>query len=265
VRRLCVILFLAFGCRLLADEVIPPPPAAYFNDYAGVASAGTAAQLNQTLENFERQSSDQIVVAIFPKMQSDSSIDDYTVRVARSWQVGQKGKNNGAVLFVFVQDHKMFLEVGYGLEGVLPDALCKRIIDEEIRPRFRAGDFDGGLTAGVQAILAAVKGEYQGNGTTVAEGISDNGSGGSGNWLILVFCLLLVVILIRSFVQNMTSTQYSGRGMTQAFLSGWLGGAWSGGNWGGGGFSGGGGFGGGGGGFSGGGGSFGGGGAGGSW
>ena len=74
-----------------------------------VVSAGTAAQLNQTLENFERQSSDQIVVAIFPKMQSDSSIDDYTVRVARSWQVGQKDKNNGAVLFVFVQDHKMFI------------------------------------------------------------------------------------------------------------------------------------------------------------
>ena len=83
-RRFCVILLLTFGFRLFADEVIPPPPAAYFNDYAGVVSAGTVAQLNQTLENFERQSSDQIVVAIFPKMQSDSSIDDYTVRVARS-------------------------------------------------------------------------------------------------------------------------------------------------------------------------------------
>ncbi|MGP8020817.1 MAG: TPM domain-containing protein, partial [Limisphaerales bacterium] len=103
-RRLCVILFLAFGFRLQADEAIPPPPSAYFNDYAGVVSAGTAAQLNQTLENFERQSSDQILVAIYPKMQSDSSIDDYTVRVAQSWRVGQKGKNNGAVLFVFVQD-----------------------------------------------------------------------------------------------------------------------------------------------------------------
>jgi len=136
--------------RLLADEVIPPPPAAYFNDYANVVSTGTAAQLDKTLEDFERQSSDQIVVAVFPKMQSDSSIEDYTVRVARSWQVGQKNKNNGAVLFVFVQDHKMFLQVGYGLEGVLPDALCKRIIDEQISPRFKAGDFDGGLTAGVQ-------------------------------------------------------------------------------------------------------------------
>jgi len=254
VRRLCAILVLLFGFRLLAAEVIPPPPAAYFNDYADVVSAGTAAQLNQTLENFERQSSDQIVVAVFPKMQSDSSIEDYTVRVARSWQVGQKNKNNGAVLFVFVQDHKMFLEVGYGLEGVLPDALCKRIIDGQITPRFKAGDFDGGLTAGVQAILAAAKGEYQGTGTTAAEHISHNESEGL---FILVFCFLFLVIFIRSFVQNVTSTQYSGRGRTQAFFGGWSGGGFSGG--GGGSFSGGGG------GFSGGGGSFGGGGAGGSW
>src|ERR1022692_4575934 len=157
------------GCRLFAQEVIPSAPAVYFNDYAHVVSTGTAAQLNQTLENFERQSSEQILVAIYPKMQSDSSIEDYTVRVARSWQAGQKSKNNGAVLFVFVQDHKLFLQVGYGLEGVLPDALCKRIISEQITPRFKAGDFDGGLTAGVQAILAAAKGEYQGTGTTVAE------------------------------------------------------------------------------------------------
>jgi uncharacterized protein len=249
VRRLCVILFLAFGFRLQADEVIPPPPSAYFNDYAGVVSAGTAAQLNQTLENFERQSSDQILVAIFPKMQSDSSIDDYTVRVARSWQVGQKGKNNGAVLFVFVRDHKMFLEVGYGLEGVLPDALCKRIIDEEITPRFRAGDFDGGLTAGVQAILAAVKGEYRGTGTTVAERQTTYAH---SDWAEIISFIIFILVAILFVWIRTTLFGYGG-----IFYSG---GGWSGGGW-----SGGGGFGGGGGGFSGGGGSFGGGGAGGSW
>jgi uncharacterized protein len=258
VRRLCAILVLLSGFRLFAQEVIPPAPAAYFNDYANAVSAATAAQLNQTLEDFERQSSEQIVVAVFPKMQSDSSVEDYTVRVARSWQAGQKDRNNGAVLFVFVQDHKMFLQVGYGLEGVLPDALCKRIIDEQISPRFKAGDFDGGLTAGVQAILAATKGEYKGTGTTVAEHISHND--GLGDLFILIFCFLLLVVLVRSFIQNMTSTQYTGRGMTRAFIGGWIGSGFSGGGGGGGG-----GFSGGGGGFSGGGGSFGGGGAGGGW
>jgi uncharacterized protein len=239
-------LVLVFGFRLLADEVIPSPPAAYFNDYANVVSAGTVAQLNQTLEDFERQSSDQIVVAVFPKMQSDSSIEDYTVRVARSWQVGQKNKNNGAVLFVFVQEHKIFLQVGYGLEGVLPDALCKRIIDEQITPRFKAGDFDGGLTAGVQAILAAIKGEYKGTGTTVAEHLRSLKEIAPKVFIVIIFVLIFVVFLRGGTL---------GRG-----YSCWtIGSGGSSGGWGGGGFSGGGG------GFSGGGGSFGGGGAGGSW
>jgi uncharacterized protein len=228
VRRCCAILVLAFGFRLLADEVIPPPPAAYFNDYAQVVSSGTAAQLNQTLEDFERQSSEQIVVAVFPKMQSDSSVEDYTVRVARSWQVGQKDKNNGAVLFVFVQDHKMFLQVGYGLEG----------------------DYDGGLTAGVQSILAATKGEYKGTGATVSDSRPTHGS--SSPFLGFGFIVLLVIIIFFArgsgmfFPWLLLSSSGSSRG-------------WGGGGFGGGGFSGGGG------GFSGGGGSFGGGGAGGGW
>lgn len=256
-KRCCAVLILVFCLRAFANEVIPPAPQQYFNDYAGVVSPATASQLNSTLENFERQSSDQILVAIFPKMQSDSSIEDYTVRVARAWQVGQKDKNNGAVLFIFVQDHKMFLEVGYGLEGVLPDALCKRIIDDEISPRFHSHDFDGGCTAGVRAILAAVKGEYKGNGMTVAQ------SRGQNNTLIYHdrshfnptgFIVLMIII---AFMVTRLRSRYGG-GMIFAN------GGWSSGGWGGGGFSGGGGgFSGGG--FSGGGGSFGGGGAGGSW
>lgn len=257
--RHCVaILILLAGFRLCADEVIPAAPAAYFNDYAQVASAGTAAQLNSTLENFERQTSEQILVAIFPKMQSDSDVADYTVRVARAWQVGQKDKNNGAVLFVFVQDHKLFVQVGYGLEGVLPDALCKRIIDEQITPRFKAGDFDGGLTAGVQSILAATKGEYQGTGATVADThyhtLHNNFAGALP---VVLFIIIFILIIVSNIARMGRGFIYTGTGLSSS-------------RWSGGGFSSGGGFGGfsgggGGGGFSGGGGSFGGGGAGGSW
>jgi uncharacterized protein len=247
VRRFCTILVLLWGFRLLADEVIPPTPTAYFNDYANAVSGGTAARLNFVLEDYERQTSEQIVVAIFPKMQSDSSIEDYTVRVAKAWQVGQKDKKNGAVLFVFVQDHKMFLQTGYGLEGALPDALCKRIIDQEIAPRFKAGDFDGGLTAGVTAIIQATKGEYKGNGTTVGDSHSHQNGGGIAPIIIIIF-IVFIIISIRS--RNYGGLIYTGAGMA--------GNRWGGG--GGGGFSGGGG-----GGFSSGGGSFGGGGAGGSW
>jgi uncharacterized protein len=245
VRRFFCILVLLAGCRLFAQEVIPPAPAAYFNDYANVVSSGTASQLNQILENFERQTSEQILVAVYPKMQSDSSVEDYTVRVARSWRVGQQGKNNGAVLFVFVQDHKMFLQVGYGLEGVLPDALCKRIISEQITPRFKADDFDGGLMAGVQSIIAATKGEYKGTGATVAEGhvVYDRHAGEVIKIVIIVVVLVIIILANRN------------RGYRSGGINYW------GGGWSGGGFS----AGGGGGGFSGGGGSFGGGGAGGSW
>lgn len=250
-KRFWIVLVFAFCLRAFADEVIPPAPTQYFNDYAQVVSSATASQLNQTLENFERQSSEQILVAIFPTMQSDSSIEDYTVRVARAWKVGQKDNNNGAVLFVFVQDHKMYLQVGYGLEGVLSDALCKRIIDEQISPRFKAGDFDGGLTAGIQSILAATKGEYKGTGRTVADGQMQHQS--IAPFFNFGFIVLIVIIVIFA----------RGSGMFLPWLL--LSSSGSSRGWGGGGFSSGGGFSGGGGGFSGGGGSFGGGGAGGSW
>ncbi|HVU27105.1 MAG TPA: TPM domain-containing protein [Verrucomicrobiae bacterium] len=260
VRTFLAALILFCAVAMQAAEVMPPAPAPakYFNDYAGVISATTAENLNRTLEDFERATSSQILVAIYPTMQSDSSIEDYTVRVAQSWHVGQKGKDNGAVLFIFVRDHKMFLQVGYGLEGALPDAICKRIISDEIAPRFKAGDFDGGVTAGVNAILAATKGEYQGTGRTAADAQTSNGHPSP---ITIVFIIIFILIFLSSFSRR-SGTVYRGSGMS-SFMGGFLGGMMSsggrsGGSWGGGGFSSGGGF-------SGGGGSFGGGGAGGSW
>ena len=111
---ICALLLFGIVSRAsAAAEKIPPVPNRYFTDYARVVSAETANLLNKTLEDFERETSNQILAVIYPKMESDSSIEDYTVRVAQAWRVGQKAKNNGAVLFVFVQDRKMFLQVGY--------------------------------------------------------------------------------------------------------------------------------------------------------
>jgi uncharacterized protein len=240
-----------FCFHLSAAEVIPPAPPQYFNDYAHVVSAAIAARLNQTLENFERDTSNQILVAIYPRMQSDSSIEEYTVRVARAWRVGQAAKNNGAVLFIFIQDRKMFIQVGYGLEGALTDVLCKRITADEISPRFKNGDYDGGLVAGVNAILAATKGEYKGAGRTVG------GSNIRINFGLIIWVIFLIIILSSMF------KRIFGLGGMRRRSAGWSGWWLGSGGFGGGGWSGGGG--GGGGGFSGGGGSFGGGGAGSSW
>ena len=225
---------------------MPPAPAQYFNDYANVVSPATANHLNKTLEDFERDTSSQLRVVVYPKMESDSSIDDYAVRVARAWKIGQKKENNGAILFVFVQDHKMTIQVGYGLEGALPDGLCKRIINQEITPRFKQGDFDGGLSAGVAAMIAATKGEYKGTGRTV-----NHGQGGSSSIFSSAFITIFITIFILFIILNIF--RGSGRGGGGWLIVGGGGGAgWSG--WrrrwgGGGGFS------------SGGGGSFGGGGA----
>src|SRR5437762_13237258 len=164
-------LFLAalvlLATSLQAAEVIPPKPDRYFNDYAGVVSKEAAYRFNEQLAQFERETSDQVVVAVFPKMQSDSDIADYTQRVAQAWGVGQKERRNGVVLFVFVQDRKMFIQVGYGLEGALPDITAFDITEYRIKPHFKSGDYEGGLAAGIDSIFQAIRGEYKGPGKTV--------------------------------------------------------------------------------------------------
>ncbi len=259
-RVVLLVTVLLAGSGLAGAERIPPAPPRYFNDYAGVVSRPVADQLNTQLEQYERASSNQLLVAIYPKMESDSSVQDYTVRVAEAWRVGQARRNNGAVLFAFMQEHQLYIQVGYGLEAVLPDALAKRIIESEIVPRFRARDVDGGMRAAVQAMIAASKGEYKGTGRTVA----DRQGGGGGGIPIWVFIVGFIVLNILSVLFRRARSGPSvllnprRRGLRPSI---WLGG---GGGFGGGGWGGGGG-GGGGGGFSGGGGSFGGGGAGGKW
>jgi len=247
-------LFIAAFAGLLpislhATEVIPPKPDRYFNDYAGVVSREAADRFNEQLAQFERETSDQVVVAVFPKMQSDSDIADYTQRVAQTWGVGQKERRNGVVLFVFIQDRKLFIQVGYGLEGALPDATAFDITERHIKPLFRADNYEAGLASGIDLIFKAIRGEYKGSGKTVAE--QRRGSGVSGLLPFLIF--LLVLIIISRVIRRLGGYGYSsGRG-GPVFLPTGGGGGWSSG--GGGGFSG----------FSGGGGSFGGGGAGSSW
>jgi uncharacterized protein len=244
---------------LRADVPMPPKPAGYFTDQAHVVDAATAAQINEQLAQFERDTSNQIVVAIYPSLPDGADLAQYSVMVGRAWGVGQAGSSkgatkgdNGALLLVFVNDHKIYIATGYGLEGALPDITCKQIIDNEITPAFRQGDYAGGIRAGVNAMIAATKGEYQGNGSTHEEA---QGAGIQSVWPIILIFIVLIILFY--FVRS--------SGGPYLITGGGFGGGWGGGGFGGGGFSGGGGGGGGFSGFSGGGGSFGGGGAGGSW
>ncbi|MEP6603256.1 MAG: TPM domain-containing protein [Spartobacteria bacterium] len=251
---LCFAVLLAVQAR--AAEVIPPKPAGYFNDYANVVSQSAALRFNEQLAQFERETSNQVVVAVFPKMQSDSSVEDYAQRVAQSWSVGSKTEKNGVVLLVFISDRKMSIQVGYGLEGALPDITAYDIRANHITPPFRSGDYEGGLAAGIDLIQKAIRGEYKGDGSTVREK-QTGGKATSGNWIFLIFIVFFLIHFIWSLRRG---TSYSRRGRRGGpFIGGWSSGSdsgWSsGGGGGGGGFSG----------FSGGGGGFGGGGSSGGW
>jgi uncharacterized protein len=240
--------FALLATKSQAAEVIPPKPDRYFNDYADVVSKTAALHFNEELAQFERETSDQVVVAIFPKMQSDSDIADYTQRVAQAWGVGQKERRNGVVLFVFVQDRKMFIQVGYGLEGALPDITAFDITEYKMKPRFRNGDYEGGLATGIDSIFKAIRGEYKGSGNTVAE---RNRRGGGAPSFLFFIIFLIALIAISRIMRRLGGYGYSSRREGPIFFpGGGGGGGWSSG---------------GGGGFSGGGGSFGGGGAGSSW
>ncbi len=236
----------------LAAEIVPPKPDGYFNDYASVVERATALQLNEQLAQFERETSIQIVVAIYPDMQSESDVADYTQRIAQTWGVGGKEHNNGVVLFVFVQNHQMFIQTGYGVEGALPDATAFDITHNLIAPFFKKNDYAGGLKAGITAMMQAVRGEYKGTGRTQKEG--DGGAGGMPIGLIIFLVIVILIIVSSRSARRRGGYGYSGGG--GPFIGGFgSGGGFSGGSSGGGGFSG----------FSGGGGSFGGGGAGSSW
>ena len=243
-----------------AQPPAPPPPKDFFTDATGTIPADAAARIEQRLRDFEKASSNQVLVVVAEHVPDGyASIEEYTNRTAQAWRVGDKSRDNGAALFVFTADRKIRIEVGYGLEGALPDALASRIINDEITPRFRQGQYGDGLLAGVDAIIRATKGEYQ---PVAKPRVS------SDTLLIVLFvAFLLFVGIVIPFAREIQAIQggrtYSGRGSSRGRGSS----SWgsSGGSWGG--WSGGGGssWGGGGGGFSGGGGSFGGGGASGSW
>ncbi len=156
------------GWRSPAAEPLPAKPERYVEDQAGVLSAAAKDRLLRELDSFERQTSGQIVVAIYRRLPASAELNDHATRLFKEWKIGQQGRDNGVLLLVFTEDRKLRIEVGYGLEGTIPDATSKRIIEEQITPRFRVGDYGGGVEAGVAAIIAASKGEYRGDGSTTA-------------------------------------------------------------------------------------------------
>jgi uncharacterized protein len=167
-----------------------PPLRAHVNDTGGMLSSGAVQRLEEQLTAFEKSDSTQIAVLTIPSLEGES-LEDYSIKVAEAWKIGQKGKDNGAILLIAKQERKIRIEVGRGLEGKLTDLLSGRIIRGEIAPRFKAGDFDGGVSAGVTAIMAAVKGEY-----TASPQDAPRGKKGSKPVLTMVLFLFIGCVVL---------------------------------------------------------------------
>ena len=232
-----VLTLLLVGLPTVAGALDIPRPQGYVTDAAGMLSNATVLRLDQALHAFEASDSTQIAVLTVPSLEGEP-LEEYSLKVAEDWKIGQKGKDNGALLLIAKKEHKIRIEVGYGLEGRLTDLLAGRIVDNEIAPRFKQGDFDGGVTAGVAAMMEAVRGEYKGTGHTTQKHRRNP------------FGLLAMLLFFGPFLLGIfrpRSSRYRRGGF-------WIGGPpFGGGGFGGGGFGGGGGFSGGGGGFGGGG------------
>jgi len=154
----CLVSLLLICRAAFAVEI--PPLKTRVNDYAAMLSPATVNQLNHSLSAFEAAESTQIVVLTIPTLGGEP-IEDFSIRVAEAWKIGQKGLDNGAILLIAKNDRKLRIEVGYGLEGKLTDLISGRIIQQIIVPQFRAGNFDQGLISGVNAMMDTVKGEFK--------------------------------------------------------------------------------------------------------
>ncbi len=262
-RWLALALLLLCGAAASAQALrFPEHRGRWVVDEASILSDATEQALSRRLFDFQQQTQRQVVVATVPSL-NDQPINDYAYQLGRVWGIGDARRDDGILLLVAPNERKVRIEVGDGLQPILTDALSARIIRDAITPRFKAGDFDGGVTAGVDRILAQLQlpPEQAREIAAQSQAAADNGDGGIPiGWII--FIVIVVLIIVMSNRRNRGRGYRSGWGGPPVII--WGGSPWGGGGFGGGGFGGGGG-GGGFGGFSGGGGGFSGGGASGGW
>lgn len=200
-------IFLLPFFSLNGAEKLPPAPRNYFNDEAGVVSPKVAVELNTQLASFDEQTSNQVVVVIEPTFPSNTSLDDYAQQLYSAWHVGTRKNSNGVLLLVFVKTHQIRIQTGYGLEGALPDARCRQIIDEFMIPLFQQGDPNQAMIAGVHAIIKATAGEYKNKPLPKKKKIS--------SWQQLLFSpfgYFLLMIIISFFLRRLSGFKNNGGG-----------------------------------------------------
>src|SRR5512136_1845270 len=172
-----VVLLAAFAATAIAQEADIPYLTGRVTDDAQILSEETIKLLSESLKAHEERTTNQIAILTIPTL-SGESIEDYAVRVFKEWKLGQKGKDNGILMVVVPNDRRMRIEVGYGLEGTMTDAMAGRIIRNIMTPKFKKGDYDGGISDGAQAVIGALEGgSVQETAGTEEHGEAAKGSG----------------------------------------------------------------------------------------
>jgi uncharacterized protein len=181
-RRLLVLLCLLAGFWLGAAP--PPAPVRWVTDGSNLLTPAVRESLDRRLEAYQRGTGHQVVVWIGPTTGGDA-LEDWTVKAFEAWKVGRKGLDDGVALFILTEDHKVRMEVGYGLEGRIPDAVAYRIISETIVPGLKAGDPDGALTAGVERILKVAGGDAAAGERQAPQRDGRQQPLGVGSWILI--------------------------------------------------------------------------------
>lgn len=194
-----LLLFAFLGTALLAParaQVPVPPLSAAVTDLTGTLSASQVADLDARLKTFSQQRGSQVAVLMVPTARPEA-IEQFSIRVAEAWKIGRAGKDDGVILVVAKDDREMRIEVGYGLEGAIPDAIAKRIIAERITPHFREGDFYSGLSEGVTTIIKLIEGEKL---PPPSAGMDGDATFGVAELLILVVGIVVTAGVVRSLL-----------------------------------------------------------------
>lgn len=198
----------------VAAEVAIPRLEARVTDRTGTLDAGNRQRLEILLEGIERDRGAQIAVLLLPTTQPET-IEQFGIRLAEAWKIGHKGADNGVIIIVAKNDRKMRIEVGYGLEGAIPDAVAKRIVAERMAPRFKQGDFAGGLIDAAEAIEQAIAGPAETS--TGIPVVSPDGMGGEHpDWMTWLFMLVVGAGILRLMLGVAGSLLAAG-------IGGWLG------------------------------------------
>jgi uncharacterized protein len=206
--------FLQLGV-FAADKDYPdkPDPPRLVNDLANAMTPDQQAQLEAKLDEFSRTTSNQITVVTIKSL-GDYDVSDYAITLGNKWGVGKSGKNNGIMVLASINDHKINISTGKGLEGALTDAMCGRIIRNEMAPSFRQGDYFTGFSKAADAIIAATKGEYKGDPEDGKQHIPIIA-------IVLILAFILWAITRMRGGGNGGGTYMSGRGFG-AFGAGWF-------------------------------------------